>query len=397
MPELPEVETIKRGLEPLIVRKKIKQVIVDKTTPKCFQGKTEDVAGATVVGIRRRGKALLIDLDNNYTMMIHLRMTGQLIWRDSSFSLQTVPLQSAADLLQDDKSSPVDRSTAPSISSKMISDHEKYNETMKHQFAAGHPSKNFTAELPNSQTRVYFVFGDGTLYFNDQRKFGFVKVLPTGAVEQDKFISELAKEPWQMSVQELYAACQRHKKAPIKAVLLDQKVIAGLGNIYADESLFYASVHPTTAAGVLKETEVAKILEGACKVMEASIASGGSTMATYIKPDGTTGDYLELFAKVFHREGKPCERCGATILKIRAAGRGTHFCPQCQQPCSLDTIASSKASTGKRKASSNSQKKKGVAESSSKRQEKSIAITSNAKTVNNMSKKKIAPEGLESA
>ena len=133
-----------------------------------------------------------------------------------------------------------------------------------------------------------------------------------------------------MEVTELFEKCQRHKNAPIKAVLLDQKIIAGLGNIYADESLFYASVHPATKAGLLDEKEVGLILEGARNVMMESIDSGGSTMATYVKPDGTTGDYLENFAQVFRREGKECLRCGTEIKKTRVAGRGTHYCPVCQ-------------------------------------------------------------------
>ena len=286
MPELPEVETIRRGLEPLILKKKIVQVDVDTQTRKAFQGDEKDVVDTIVVGLRRRGKALLIDLSNGMTMMIHLRMTGQLIWRGID---------------------------------------ERDN------FAAGHPSKNFMAELPNSQTRVSFVFEEGALYFNDQRKFGFVRVLSTEKVEEEKFIRELAKEPWEMTTKELFERCQRHAKAPIKAVLLDQKVIAGLGNIYADESLFYASVHPAKKAGELTEEQVALILEGARSVMMESIDSGGSTMATYVKPDGSTGSYLENFAKVFRREGRDCVRCGETILKTRVAGRGTHYCPKCQK------------------------------------------------------------------
>ena len=185
--------------------------------------------------------------------------------------------------------------------------------------------------MPNSQTRVEFDFEDGKLFFNDQRKFGFVKVIPTDEIEQDSFIASLGKEPWDMQAEELYQKCQRHARAPIKAVLLDQKVIAGIGNIYADESLFYAGVHPETRAGDLILLEVERILEGACKVMQASIDSGGSTMATYIKPDGTTGNYLELFAEVFRRNGEPCKRCNTEIIKLKVAGRGTHICPNCQK------------------------------------------------------------------
>lgn len=283
MPELPEVETVRRGLGDFILNKKI--VRIEVKCEKSFVGGPEmaqAATGAKVIDLRRRGKALLIDLDNGCTMMVHLRMTGQLIWRGEK------------------------------------------------NFAAGHPSKNFTAELPNAQTRVIFEFGEGKLFFNDQRKFGFVKLLATDEVEKDKFIASLGKEPWEMEPEELYKKCQRHKNALIKAVLLDQKVIAGLGNIYADESLFYAGVHPERRAGDLSREEVAKVLEGACKTMQASIDSGGSTMATYIKPDGTTGNYLEQFAQVFRREGQACPRCGVEIIKMRVAGRGTHICPHCQ-------------------------------------------------------------------
>ena len=282
MPELPEVETIKRGLINYILNKKIVQVEV-------FEGKSvkngelTSVTGAKIIGLRRFGKALVIDLDNGISLMVHLRMTGQLIWRG------------------------------------------------KENFAAGHPSENFVAELPNKQTRVVLKFEDGVLYFNDQRKFGFFKILKTSEVEKDEFIKKLAKEPWKMEVKELYDKCQRHAKAPIKAVLLDQTIICGLGNIYADEALFFAKVHPATKAGTLSEKQVALILEGAREVMQASIDSGGSTMATYVKADGTRGDYLEKFAKVFRRDGMPCPRCGTIIEKIRVAGRGTHICPECQK------------------------------------------------------------------
>lgn len=314
MPELPEVETVKRGLKPLILNKKIVQVRVAE--PKCFLGETTEVEGAKVVGLRRRGKALLIDLDNGRTVMVHLRMTGQLIWRKG-------------DLLDGRVSPEIELVGAGEA--RAAGEQAGAAEVLRaEQFAAGHPSKNFTAALPNKQTRVTLVFGDGAVFFNDQRKFGFMKVLPTEAVEREKFIAELGKEPWEMTAEELFAGCQRHGRAPIKAVLLDQKVIAGLGNIYADETLFYAKVHPETRAGDLTRAEVEQILAGARATMQAAIDSGGSTMATYVRPDGTTGDYLEKFAQVFRREGKACPRCGTEIVKLRVAGRGTHICPKCQ-------------------------------------------------------------------
>lgn len=287
MPELPEVETIRRGLESFLKNAKITKVKV--SCEKSFIGPKELAEGAKIVEIRRKGKALLIDLDNGVTMMIHLRMTGQLIFRKSG-------------------------STAPSDS-----------------FAGGHPTDSFFSELPNKQTRVEFDLENGKLFFNDQRKFGFVKLLETAEVENDSFIKSLAKEPWDMSAEEFEKNLMRHKSQPIKATILDQKVVAGIGNIYADEALFFAKINPKRETGSLSKKEIETLLEGARTVMQRSIDSGGSTMKTYVKADGTKGDYLRLFAKVFRREGEPCENCGTEIVKIRVAGRGTHICPNCQK------------------------------------------------------------------
>lgn len=281
MPELPEVETIRRGLLDLIVGKKICKVEI--FCDKSFVGEKSLVEGAEIAELRRFGKAMIIDLSNGVSIMVHLRMTGQLIFRG------------------------------------------------KKEFAGGHPSDSFFEDLPNKQTRVEIDFDDGVLYFNDQRKFGYLKVLPTAEVEQDSFIAKLGKEPWAMDVSELYKKFQRKKNSCIKAVLLDQTVMAGLGNIYADEALHFAKVHPETLAGSLNMEEVTQILEGARLVMSESIESGGSTMATYVKADGTRGDYLQKFAKVFRREGEPCYNCGTEIIKMRVAGRGTHICPKCQR------------------------------------------------------------------
>ncbi len=399
MPELPEVETVRRGLGKFILNKKIVQVRPEPG--KGFYGEVKNVNGATVVGLRRKGKALIVDLSNGWSMMVHLRMTGQLIWR-GSLSGRTSSLSSPVRGSRALSPAPLRASSSPRISSQLTSppgDQEASTKLTSPQddqrissqltspqgnqetnaevnsargegedaaeltsvesdrntgsgvnsvrdalalinaddedaahasFAAGHPSKNFTAELPNGQTRVIFEFEDGNLFFNDQRKFGFVKVLPTEEVELDKFIMELGKEPWEMTAEELFEKCQRHGRAPIKAVLLNQKLIAGLGNIYADESLFYAGVYPAEKAGDLSLEQVGKLLEGARTTMEAAIDSGGSTMATYVRPDGTTGNYLENFAQVFRRDGKKCRRCGEVILKMRCAGRGTHYCPKCQ-------------------------------------------------------------------
>ncbi|MBR5670101.1 bifunctional DNA-formamidopyrimidine glycosylase/DNA-(apurinic or apyrimidinic site) lyase [Candidatus Saccharibacteria bacterium] len=282
MPELPEVETIKRGLEKCIVEKKIQKLHI--LCEKSFQGEPGAVEGQKIIGIRRRGKALLIELSNKLTVMVHLRMTGQMIYDGSE------------------------------------------------RFAAGHPDESFREEMPGRFTRIYADFEDGThLYFNDLRKFGFWKVMDDLDLASDKFLNNLGVEPWEMKPAAFYEVLRRHAKAPVKAVILDQHNIAGVGNIYADEGCFYAGILPWRECGSLSRKEADKLLEGLCKVMQASIDSGGSTMKDYVRADGTRGNYLEKFAQVFRREGCECPRCGAEILKTRTAGRGTHYCGGCQK------------------------------------------------------------------
>ena len=278
MPELPEVETVRRGLKGFILGAKLKRVEV--LCEKSFIG--EPVCGR-VVDIRRFGKALVIDLENGFSLMVHLRMTGQLIYDGAE------------------------------------------------RYAAGHPSENFVSEVPNGQTRVILKFDKGELFFNDQRKFGFIKVLKTAEVRKEAFIRKLAKEPWEMKAEELYDKLQRRGRSAAKVVILDQTVISGLGNIYADEALYLAGVHPARKAGSLSLEEASDLLAAACRVMEKSIEAGGSTMRNYVQADGSRGNYLDLFVKVYHREGQLCEKCGTEIEKIRVGGRGTHFCPKCQK------------------------------------------------------------------
>ena len=284
MPELPEVETIRRGLSKFILKDKIKKATI--LCEKSFIGSPSEIKNTKIKNLRRFGKALVIDLNNNKSLMIHLRMTGQLIYDPQN---------------------------------------------KKDRYAAGHPSENFVQKLPNKQTRVIIELENGTLYFNDQRKFGFIKVLDTIKVEEDNFIKKLAKEPWQITEEEFYQKLQTHKNSCIKATILDQTVIAGLGNIYADETLFMSKIHPETKSGQITKNKSKEIIKNAQTVMELSISSGGSTMRDYKKADGTRGNYLDKFVQVFGREGQPCPVCHTKIKKIKVAGRGTHFCPKCQK------------------------------------------------------------------
>ena len=308
MPELPEVETIRRGLNKFILNKNVSSVKI--LCDKSFIGPKEVILGQKIINIRRFGKALIFDFENGVSMMVHLRMTGQLIFRASGE-------ESGRNYLE------------------MIEAGD-FKTTL-------YTEKSFYSELPNKQTRVLFEICKedeansgasqviGTLYFNDQRKFGFCKVIETSEVEADSFIKKLAKEPWVMSVEEFKKNLMRHKNAEIKPTILDQSVVVGLGNIYADEALYMTKIHPERLVSSLSDQEIAELLEAAGIVMQRSIDSGGSTMATYVKADGTKGNYLEKFAQVFRREGEPCNRCGTEIIKLKVAGRGTHICPNCQK------------------------------------------------------------------
>ena len=286
MPELPEVETVRRGLHELIIGKAVQSESHD--TPKGFPNVPADVAqflvGAHIADVRRRAKVLMIDLDSNYSLLIHLKMTGQLVY---------------------------------------------VGET---RFGAGHPNESLVAALPDRSTRVTLTFTDGTqLFFNDQRKFGWMKLLPTAEIPNVPFMQKVGPEPLEadFSVQDFAQRLARRPKSNIKAVLLDQAVIAGVGNIYADESLWGAKVHPQRLTGSLTAQEIADLYRELREVMNLAIEKGGSSNHTYVNAQGTKGSYMD-FARVFRREGLACPRCGATIEKSRVAGRGTHTCPVCQ-------------------------------------------------------------------
>jgi formamidopyrimidine-DNA glycosylase len=244
--------------------------------------------GATVQAARRRAKVLILDLNTQYSLVAHLKMTGQMVYRGDE------------------------------------------------DWAAGHPTDSFLARLPDRSTRVIFTFADDTrLFFNDQRKFGWIKLLPTVEVPNLAFLQKLGPEPLTGDPKlagQFVKRIRRHNNTTIKAALLNQAVVAGIGNIYADESLWDAMVHPATRVRDLSDTKLKEILKAAVKVMTKSIELGGSTMKNYITAEGKKGNYLDKFAKVFHREGLPCPRCAMTIEKTRVAGRGTHYCPHCQKP-----------------------------------------------------------------
>lgn len=287
VPELPEVETVKRGLEGLVVGRVVSEARCHDS-PKSFPNEPASVRqfliGATVTAVRRRAKVLLIDLSTAYTLVIHLKMTGQLVYRGE----QT--------------------------------------------FGAGHPNDSLVGTLPDKSTRVTISFVDGShLYFNDQRKFGWVKLYPTTEVPNIEFMQKVGPEPLEdtFTASEFISRVRKRKGTSIKAAILDQTVLAGVGNIYADESLWGAEIHPTCKVADVSDEKLAKLLDEIKFVMRLSIEKGGSTDRNYVNAEGKKGSYID-FARVFRREGQPCPRCGTIIEKTRCAGRGTHYCPHCQ-------------------------------------------------------------------
>jgi formamidopyrimidine-DNA glycosylase len=200
------------------------------------------------------------------------------------------------------------------------------------RFGAGHPNDSLVNALPDRSTRVTITFTDKSiLYFNDQRKFGWVKLLPTIEIPNIDFMKKVGPEPLEadFTAEAFAERFARRKKTSIKAAILDQSVVAGVGNIYADESLWGAKVHPSRPVESITPDEFTAMYTDLRAVMHLAIEKGGSSNQNYVNAEGKKGSYMD-FARVFRREGQACPRCGATIEKLRVAGRGTHICPVCQ-------------------------------------------------------------------
>lgn len=287
MPELPEVETVRLGLQRLLPGRTVQAVYAD--TPKSFPNATADIEefliGATILQTRRRAKVLMIDLSTEYSLVIHLKMTGQLVFRG------------------------------------------------KETFGAGHPNDSLIGELPDRSTRVTVRFKDGSnLFFNDQRKFGWMRLMPTIEIPNIDFMKKVGPEPLSddFTAAVFTERVLRRKNTTIKAAILDQTVLAGVGNIYADESLFAAGVHPASIVGAIPPKKLKELHHEIIAVLKLSIEKGGSTDRNYVNAEGKRGSYID-FAKVFRRDTLPCPVCGHEILKIKVAGRGTHVCTTCQK------------------------------------------------------------------
>jgi formamidopyrimidine-DNA glycosylase len=265
VPELPEVETIRRALAPHVEGRVLQRLeILDWRwcRPVAPDDIPPAVEGRRVDALTRRGKYLVFELSDDVFLMCHLRMTGALLLE------------------------------------------------------------------PADHTRVRFRFDGRELYYDDPRRFGTGE-LALGTAARDAFFNaRLGPEPWEMTPACLRALA-RGSRAPVKAFLLNQKRIAGVGNIYADEALFRAHVHPLREAGRLTRPQWEAVHAGVLEALELGIAAKGASIDDFRDPDGVQGTFQDRFL-IHLRAGEPCHTCGTTIVKLRAAGRGTYVCPRCQ-------------------------------------------------------------------
>jgi len=284
MPELPEIETVKLQLSRVLPGKIIEKIDILK--PKSFIGDVKMVEGKKVIKIERKAKLLLLDIDATHAIAIHFKMTGQLIYIKG-----------------------------------------------KERLAGGHPTKDFLGNLPSSHTRVVFHLSDGgTLYFNDQRIFGWVMVGDKFSIYNLQFIKNLGPEPFEIN-KEKFAEIFKNLKKPIKIALMDQEKISGVGNIYANDALWEAEINPKTPGNKLSQKQLENLFEKIKLVLNEGIKYGGATAsdAKYIDLHGMGGHYQEHF-RVYDRKGEKCLRGdGGIIEKFAMGGRGTYFCGKCQK------------------------------------------------------------------
>lgn len=282
MPELPEVETITSGLKKFLIGKTI--VSIEFLDKKKFVGDEKQIVNRKIIDIRRRAKLVIIQFESKFNLVIHLKMTGQLIFKDKNIRI-----------------------------------------------AGGHQSEELFVEVPNIHTRIIFeLSGGGKLFYNDLIRYGTLNVLSDNEVE--KMISEkFGPEPFsdQFNVKYLSDIFKKSKTSNIKKILMDQDKIAGIGNIYANEALFYAGIDPCRQSVSLSKSEVAKLHDAVLQSLRLGIKHQGSSIRNYVNHEGKRGAMQDYF-KVYDRAAQRCD-CGGVIQKIQLNGRGTYFCPVCQK------------------------------------------------------------------
>jgi len=288
MPELPEVETVRMQLQQKVVGKTVESVEVFHAKSVNHDETIEDVLrGKIIADIDRVGKLMIFSFvgETDIFLLAHLKMTGQFFFVD----------------------------------------------TQGEMIGGGHSmSESHEREFPHKHSRVAFHFTDhSTLYFNDMRLFGYTKLAT--AAELALARGRFGPEPITPGFDCVWFATRlKKRKTPIKAALLDQTFISGLGNIYVDEALWRAQVRPMRRADKLTKAEAIALCTAAGDVMRESISVGGTTFQHFVDTDGAAGNFTD-YLQVFGQQGKACSRCGDAIKKIRCAGRGTHYCPGCQK------------------------------------------------------------------
>lgn len=303
MPELPEVEIVKTGLQKKIVGLQISSIEI--SAPKIFRGEKNQIIGSKVKGIRRRGKLLIIDLSNNHSLVIHLKLTGQLVYY------------------------------RPALTRRRGRDGDTAT--------FGHPIPFAGTILPSKTTHVIFEFFDGSrLFYNDMRKFGYIKVVKTDEVENLKEMQEYGPEPFVTPIDrgssgqalltlQKFREILSRKKSPVKLVLMDQTQIAGVGNIYANEALFLAGISPLRKANEIKENEAKKLYDSLLKALKEGIRYGGSSENAFVNSSGELG-HMQEHSRVYGKPGKPCpNNCEGVIKRVTLGGRGTFYCERCQK------------------------------------------------------------------
>jgi formamidopyrimidine-DNA glycosylase len=272
MPELPEVETIVRGLQKTIVEKKIKdvKVIFPGIVKQDIKGFKKDVVKSKITKVRRRGKFILVDLSNGKTILAHLGMTGNFLLVKPSSPL-------------------------------------------------------------NKHDHLIFKFYEDPkeLRYNDQRRFGRIKSFPTSKEEDVSDLKKLGSESLNIPSYDFVNLFQK-RRGRIKSALLNQQIIAGLGNIYADESLFEAKIHPSQKIDKLSPQELKKLHQAIQKILRKAIKAGGSSIENYYNINGEIGSF-QFQHKVYGREGLPCKTCGTKIKRVKISQRSSYFCPKCQK------------------------------------------------------------------
>lgn len=284
MPELPEVETIRKGLETYLLSKIISDIEI--RLAKQLLGDPQKAIGAEVIAVRRFGKGLVIDLSNDQSITIHIKMTGQLIYRGPEVPL-TIPT---------------------------------------------HPGK--VGKLPGPHTHVIFKLitkdkQGAFLFYNDIRQFGWIRILPTDDVKKMPFFKELGPEFFKDLDVKTFQWILAKNKMMVKVLLLDQKKVAGVGNIYANDGLYVAKIDPKRPAASLTSQEAERLYYALVEVLQKGLETGGASEWQYVNALGQTGEYQNFF-QVYGKQGTKCPRDGSVIQKITLGGRGTFFCPTCQ-------------------------------------------------------------------